>query len=201
MNSLLQTAWSLGAIVPAQAPAVLGHGGRLVIEAAEHAGRPDGSPDALGGRDMYQMWKSGVTVGTWFLLQDEPKSTPFQSGLYLRSTSARHAVAKPLLTPFSFPFVAYLKSLGKVHDLGARHDERHAGRRDPGAERPGRSWKTVATITSNSYGIFTGDPDPRREDHVFSAGHRARLGELGRVLAHGSAEREPQRSHSFPPRG
>jgi hypothetical protein len=101
------------------------------------------------------MWKSGVTVGTWFLLQDEPLTTPFQSGLYFDSASLSGAVAKPLLLAFHFPFVAYLHSGGKVFVWG----------RDPNGDQQtvtiemkagSKPWKTVATIASNSNGIFTG---------------------------------------------
>jgi hypothetical protein len=101
---------------------------------------------------FYQLWKSGATLGTWFLLQDEPTSTPFQSGLYLNSSSLSNAVAKPLLTPFEFPFVAYLKSGGKVAVWG--RDTTSNVQPVEIDMKVGSKWKQVATVTSNNYGIF-----------------------------------------------
>jgi hypothetical protein len=154
MNSLLQTAWNLGTITTqsGQAPKF------WVTEIGWSSNPPNkhGVPIKLETRwvaeSFYQLWKSGATLGTWFLLQDEPSSTPFQSGLYSLSSSLSSAVAKPLLTPFAFPFVAYLKSGGKVQVWG----------RDTTSDvqpveidmKVGSKWKQVATVTSNSYGIF-----------------------------------------------
>jgi hypothetical protein len=83
-----------------------------------------------------------------------PTSTPFQSGLYSKSADLSGAVAKPMLTPFRFPFVAYRKSGGNVLIWGrdATSDLRDVAIQ----QRIGTqgAWATVATITSNSYGIF-----------------------------------------------
>jgi hypothetical protein len=101
---------------------------------------------------FYQLWKSGATLGTWFLLQDEPTNTPFQSGLYTNSSSLSSAVAKPLLQPFAFPFVAYRKSGGKVQVWGR---DTTSDQQDVTIEmKVGSKWKNVAIVTSNSYGIF-----------------------------------------------
>jgi hypothetical protein len=154
MNKLLKTAWTLGAISTqsGQAP------GFWVTEIGWSSNLPNkhGVPMKLLTRwvseSFYQLWKSGATVGTWFLLQDEPLTTPFQSGLYQNSASLSSAVKKPLLDPFKLPFVAYLKSGGKVQMWGrdATSDMQVVSiqRKVHGV------WKTVATITSNSYGIF-----------------------------------------------
>jgi hypothetical protein len=155
MNSLLQKAWNLGTIATqsGQAPQF------WVTEIGWSSNPPNkhGVPIKLETRwtaeAFYQLWKSGATLGTWFLLQDQPTSTsPLQSGLYLISPSLSNAVAKPLLTPFEFPFVAYLKSGGKVQIWG----------RDATSDvqpveidmKVGSKWKQVATVTSNSNGIF-----------------------------------------------
>ncbi len=103
---------------------------------------------------LYQIWSSGATLGIWFLLQDEPLSTPFQSGLYFASGSLSHAESKPLLKPFRFPVVAYLKSNGKTYIWGrdATSDKQVVTiDRRTGANG---TWKTVATVTSNNFGIF-----------------------------------------------
>ena len=154
MKSLLRTADNLGAIVSAN-PVKF-----WVTEFGWSSKPPNtkGVPMNLESRWMaealYQIWTSGATLGTSFLLQDMPLSTPFQSGLYFHSTVLANAEAKPLLTAFRFPLVAYLKSGGKVKIWGrdATSDQQDVAiQRRVGA---GGTWKTVATITSNSYGIF-----------------------------------------------
>ena len=158
MNSLLQTAWSLGTISSS-----LDDPGQpfpfWVTEIGWSSNPPNkhGAPMKLETRWVaeayYQLWKSGATLGTWFLLQDQPLSTPLQSGLYTNTSSLSDAVAKPLLQPFEFPFVAYYKSGGKALVWGrdttsdvqpVEIDMKVAGK-----------WKQVATVTSNSSGIFT----------------------------------------------
>jgi hypothetical protein len=156
MNSLLQSAANLGTIVTGSGQPVQ----FWVTEVGWSSNPPNRKsvPMSLEQRwmpeCMYQMWKSGVTVGTWFLLQDMASSTPFQSGLYFRSTSLAAAQAKPLLPGFSFPLVAYLKSHGKVQIWG--RDATSDGQDVSIQQRigSGGAWKTVATITSNKYGIF-----------------------------------------------
>ncbi len=103
---------------------------------------------------LYQMWRSGVSLATWFLLQDHPlDEDPYQCGLYFGGKPIAQARAKPTLTAFRFPFVAYLQSGGvriwgrdatstkQVVTIQLRHGIH------------GR-WKTVARIGSNRYGIF-----------------------------------------------
>jgi hypothetical protein len=151
MYALLRTAQRLGAIVSAQ-PVQL-----WVTEVGWNSNAPNskGVPMQLETRwvaeSMYQMWKCGVAVGTWFLLEDMP--TRFQSGLYFRSgPSLADASAKPLLAPFELPFVAYLKPGGKVQVWGR---DATSDQQDVTIDmKVGGRWTTVATITSNGYGIF-----------------------------------------------
>ncbi len=105
---------------------------------------------------LYQMWRSGVSLVTWFLLQDRPKPSPYESGLFFYSKQLSHARAKPTRQAFRFPFVAYLDG-NKVRVWGrdATSDKRlvtiqrrHGGR--------GR-WKVVARIRTNRTGIFKAD--------------------------------------------
>jgi Cellulase (glycosyl hydrolase family 5) len=157
MESLLQTAWGLGAITTANTPSNQPFP-FWVTEIGWTSNPPNkhGVPMTLETRwtaeSFYQLWKSGATVGTWYLLQDEPANTPFQSGLYLASQSLSKAVAKPLLTPFEFPFVAYLHSGGKVMVWG--RDTTSTTQPVEIDMKVGAHWKQVATVTSNNYGIF-----------------------------------------------
>jgi hypothetical protein len=106
---------------------------------------------------LHQMWLNGVSLVTWFLLQDEPTSTPYQSGLYYLGSSLATDQPKPTLTAFRFPFTAYLGTgteAGTVAVWG----------RDPAssaipvtvqiAKSANGPWKTLARVRANRYGIF-----------------------------------------------
>jgi hypothetical protein len=114
---------------------------------------------SLAGRwtaeSLHQMWLSGVTLVTWFLLEDYPSPSPYQSGLYFHSSSLADARAKPVRTAFRFPFVGYLgkkKNTVAVWGRDATSDEETV----TVELRHGKSgkWRSVAQITSNAGGIF-----------------------------------------------
>jgi hypothetical protein len=119
--------------------------------------RKHAAPLGLASRwtaeSLHQMWLSGVSLVTWFLLEDYPGPSQYQSGLYFHSSSLDTARPKPVLTAFRFPFVAYLKKRRvSVWGRVATSDKevvtvqlRH-GR--------GGKWKTVALVGSNANGIF-----------------------------------------------
>ena len=102
---------------------------------------------------LYQMWRSGVSLATWFDLQDRRSPSPYQSGLYFHSSTLGNARPKPVRTAFRFPFVAYLRS-GSVSVWG--RDATSAKARVTIQLRHGKSgrWRTVGYIASNRYGIF-----------------------------------------------
>lgn len=95
---------------------------------------------------LFRAWQAGVSMFTWFLLRDDPKGSPYQSGLYFRSWTP-----KPALAAFRFPFVA-LRKAKSVYVWG----------RTPGGvpatavieRRSGRSWKRVAMVKTSSSGVF-----------------------------------------------
>jgi hypothetical protein len=102
---------------------------------------------------LHQMWLSGVSLVTWFLLEDYPSPSPYQSGLYFYSASLADARAKPSLTAFRFPFVAYLqKKTVTIWGRDATSDKEVVTIQ----RRHGKSgrWRTVAHVTSNSSGVF-----------------------------------------------
>jgi hypothetical protein len=119
--------------------------------------RKHAAPTALAARwtaeAFYQMWRSGVSLVTWFGLQDRGGSSQYQSGLYRHASSLDAAQAKPVLTAFRFPFVAYLgRRTVSVWGRDATSDKRVVTiQRRHGAS--GR-WTTVAKVKSNSSGIF-----------------------------------------------
>jgi Cellulase (glycosyl hydrolase family 5) len=102
---------------------------------------------------LHQMWLSGVSLVTWFLLEDFPSPSPYQSGLYFHASSLENAKAKPTLTAFRFPFVAYLKkNVVSIWGRDATSDKetvtvqlRHG---------TSGSWRTVGLVGANRYGIF-----------------------------------------------
>ena len=103
---------------------------------------------------LHQMWLSGVTLVTWFLLEDYASPSPYQSGLYFHASSLENARAKPSLTAFRFPFVAYLGKRGSVSLWG--RDATSDRERVTIQRRHGKSgrWRTVALVSSNANGIF-----------------------------------------------
>jgi hypothetical protein len=119
--------------------------------------REHAAPTALEARwtaeSLYQMWRSGVSLVTWFLLQDQPSPSPYQSGLYLHTSSLTNARAKPMRTSFRFPFVAYQEH-GAVsvwgRDATSAKTVVTIQRRRGGRGR----WRSVARIRTNGYGIF-----------------------------------------------
>ena len=102
---------------------------------------------------LYQMWRSGVSLVTWFGLEDRGGKSPYQSGLYFHSKSLAHARAKPVRTAFRFPFVAYLgRRTVSVWGRVATSDKRAVTiQRRVGIHG---HWRTVARIRSNGSGIF-----------------------------------------------
>jgi hypothetical protein len=111
----------------------------------------------LAGRwtaeSLHQMWLSGVSLVTWFLLEDYVTPSQYQSGLYFHSSSLSHARPKAVLTAFRFPFVAYL-SRARVSIWG--RDATSTKRLVTIQRRHGihGHWRTVARISSNRNGIF-----------------------------------------------
>lgn len=97
---------------------------------------------------LYRMWQAGISMVTWFLLKDEPSSSPYQSGLYFRGNGWK---AKPALTAFRFPFVAF-RSARRVSVWGRTP----AGKRATVVvERSTkRGWRRVVSLKTNRVGIF-----------------------------------------------
>ena len=107
---------------------------------------------------LYQAWRSGVSLFTWFQLRDEPLSSLFQGGLYARCAGDDCFSPKPGLAAFRFPFVAY------------RRDSRVAvwGRTPLSTEgkvvveqRVKGDWARLGTLRASRGGIFKGSLRPR----------------------------------------
>ena len=110
---------------------------------------------------LYQMWRSGVSLATWFLLRDEPIANPRphtygQSGLYanqLLTEDLSKDTPKPALTAFRFPFVAY--RVGKRVSLWGRTPTSTGGRVSIQIGTA-TGWRTVGSAHAGSHGTFVG---------------------------------------------
>jgi hypothetical protein len=119
--------------------------------------RKGAAPLALAARwtseSLYQMWRSGVSLVTWFQLEDQSKPSPYVGGLYFHASTLAKARPKTVRTAFRFPFVAYLGK-GRVSVWGRDATstktlvtiQRRVGLRG--------HWRTVARVMPNRYGIF-----------------------------------------------
>jgi hypothetical protein len=153
MRALLQAAVRLHHVVSAQRVGFwVTEFGWDTNPPRKHAASP-----ALAARwtaeSLHQMWLSGVSLVTWFLVEDFKSPSMFQCGLYFHTASLAHARAKPVLTAFRFPFVAYLNGTSvSVWGRDATSDtERVAIQLRHGSRA---KWRTVAAIASNQFGIF-----------------------------------------------
>ena len=149
--------------------------------------RAHAAPTKLAARwtaeALYQMWRSGVSLVTWFGLEDKGGKSPYQSGLYYHAKSLAKAKAKPVLSAFRFPFVAYLNgrsvsvwgrnatSNKEVVTIQLRHGS-------------SGGWKTVAKIRSNSSGIFKANARACGDQEGLAARLGIRLRLVARLLAH-----------------
>lgn len=119
--------------------------------------RRGAAPLALAARwtaeSLWQAWRSGVSLLTWFGLEDKAGTSPYKSGLYFHASSLANARPKPVLTAFRFPFVAYLHR-STVSVWG--RDATSSGERVTIQLRRGRhgGWRTVGYVVANSAGIF-----------------------------------------------
>jgi hypothetical protein len=122
---------------------------------------PGGAPPRLLKRwvseALYRMWRSGVSLVTWFKLRDDgddgqPDSQIFQSGLYFRCQTLSCDRPKPSLRAFRFPFVAF-RSGRRVYFWGRTPD----GKRGKVIvqQRRGSRWKRLRGVRTNRYGIFS----------------------------------------------
>jgi hypothetical protein len=151
LQRLLSAAWAARHVVAARRPPL------WVTEFSWDTKPPDPQavPTRLQARwvseALYRMWRSGVSLVTWFQLRDVPLSkSNFQSGLYYNGSSLNRP--KPALTAFRFPFVA-LRSHGRVFLWGRTPDS--APHAVVVQQLLQARWHRVRVVQANRYGIFT----------------------------------------------
>ena len=99
---------------------------------------------------LYRMWANGISLVVWFLLEDQPLSNFYQSGVFFRPAAGAAVRPKPFLEGLRFPFVALRRGRGV-----------YVWMRTPAGkparliveQRKRRAWKKVAALTSTSEGI------------------------------------------------
>lgn len=113
---------------------------------------------------LYEMWRNGVSLVTWFSLRDLPLSNSFyQAGLeYV------NGARKPLEQGFRFPFVAFPQRASKVYVWGRTPTSRAGSVAIE--ESKGSSWQRIGTVPASAHGIFTATLKGRTTGYV-----RARL--------------------------
>ena len=152
--------------------------------------RKGAAPMALAARwteeSLWQAWRSGVSLFTWFGLEDSPGSSPFKSGLYFYAPLLEDAQPKPVLTAFRFPFVAYLqKKTVDVWGRDATSDTETVS--DPASSRQERELEDGWARRRQQQRHLPGDDAAEGDEEGLATRHRAGLGEVARLLAHPSA--------------
>ena len=146
MRSLLSAAYRAGKIVSSRPPLF------WVTEFSWDSNPPDpaAAPTALLKRwvpqAMYQMWRNGVSLVTWFTLLDQARPSYMQSGLFYAN-----GTPKPYLRGFRFPVVAFPRPRGFYVWGRTPFGERV---RVVVEQRTSGGWHRVTTITTDRYGIF-----------------------------------------------
>jgi hypothetical protein len=132
---------------------------------------PAALPVALQARwtaeALYRMWKDGITLVTWLDLRDHPyPQDAVQSGLYYLGATLKQDRAKPTLSAFRFPFVAYTRKNG-IFVWGRTP----WGKPDRVAidQRASGSWKRLAVLKTDRYGIFSATLRGSRKGFVRAA--------------------------------
>jgi hypothetical protein len=112
---------------------------------------PKGVPMKLHARwtseALYRMWLQGISLVTWFRIQDDPLSfSHYQSGFYtVRGTRKRSFRA------FRFPFVAF-RHPGRIA-LWGRTPTSRAGKVAIQV-KVGRRWRSLTTVRATPAGMF-----------------------------------------------
>ncbi|MDQ6914819.1 MAG: glycoside hydrolase family 5 protein [Actinomycetota bacterium] len=104
---------------------------------------------------LFQSWRSGVSLFTWFQMEDDQLGgdTVFQGGLYFRCDGGfRCAQPKPGLAAYRFPFVAYRQPGGRLFFWG--RTPAGVPRRVIVEQARGATWRRLALLRTDRYGVF-----------------------------------------------
>lgn len=181
LTAMIRAAVRRGHVLPQQMPQL------WVTEFSWDSSPPDpgGVPPRLLKRwvpqSLYQAWRSGFSLFTWFQLNDQPLSAgPYQSGLHYSDGRS-----KPYLEGFRFPVVAFPRARGFY--IWGRTPWSAAG--SVAVEQlTGRRWRRVTTLHSDRSGIFQATLRGARTGSVrarlLRSGERSLAFSLARVPDH-----------------
>jgi hypothetical protein len=99
---------------------------------------------------FYRMWANGVDMIAWFLLMDQARPSPYQSGLYFLASRVASAKPKPFFQAFRFPFVALRRGHGVYVWAHAPFGRRAA---IVIQQSVNGGWRQVAKLRTDGYGI------------------------------------------------
>jgi hypothetical protein len=149
--------------------------------------RPHAASLSLAARwtaeSLHQMWLSGVSLVTWFLLEDYPSPSPYQSGLLLLLALSRGRACEARLDRVPFP-VRRLPAKEDGQHLGPRRDQRQAGRDDSAPARQGRSVANGGAGLGQLERHLPGEVEAPGDEEGLAPSGRSGLRQLSRVLAH-----------------
>ena len=121
---------------------------------------PEGVPMKIHARwvseALYNMWRSGVSLVTWFKIRDEPSrgadGLHHESGLYFCNADGSDCnKRKRSFTAFQFPFVAFDRG-NRVQVWGRAPNSRPAT--VDVEQRGNKGWRPLKTMDTNRFGIF-----------------------------------------------
>jgi hypothetical protein len=104
---------------------------------------------------LYQAWRSGVSLLTWYnLVDDSMADTPYQSGLFFACSGGFSCdTAKPIVGAWRFPFVAYRRGRRAVYVWG-RTPDGQPGRVSVDQQVRG-DFRRLAWVRTNANGLFS----------------------------------------------
>lgn len=115
---------------------------------------------------LYNSWKAGVSMFTWYLVRDQSATTsPYQSGLYFLGQTISKDAVKPFAEGFRFPFVAFPH--GQAVDVWLRTPFGLRGRVQI-QQRRNTKWVAVKAATTDRFGILQATV-PRSGDGAYRA--------------------------------
>ena len=116
---------------------------------------PDAISSSLHARwtseALYRMWKTGISVVTWFRIKDDPLTgplgSPYQSGFYTAAGKKKFSYEA-----FRFPFVALRQTRSIL--IWGRTPTSTSGKVIV-QYRSGSRWRNLTSANANGYGIFS----------------------------------------------
>ncbi len=131
---------------------------------------------------LHQMWLSGVSLVTWFLLEDYQEPEPVSERPLLPHDVARQRAPEAGADRVPLP-VRRVSRQEERHRLGPRRDEHEAARHRPAGAPPGRAVADGGVAPRERLRDLQGDPEAQGDEEGLAAGDGARFRQVPRLLA------------------